>query len=92
MDDPTQYVQKYRKESQADTSNLVTYLSSMKKDSRYTDKQHYLRQGWEARGYTNGQIILIWFKEKQENLMIFARHNQAIGELRDFFKFFGIIS
>lgn len=91
LDNPEPFIEKYRKDKAVDTSSLVGYMSGFKADPKFTDKQHYLRQGWEARGFTNDSTALIWYKEKQENLLIFARGKQALQEIRDFLIFYNII-
>lgn len=91
MDDPRPFLEKYRKESKRDTSALTGYLAGMKADPKFTDKEKYLRQGYEARGFSNGRTYLVWWKEKKENLIIFTISKEAHVEIRDFLKFFRII-
>lgn len=91
LDQPKPFLEKYRKESKQDTSKLTGYLAGFKADPKYTDKEHYLRHGWEARGFSNNQVVLVWFKEKTEDLMIFAHSNDAVVEIRDFLRFFNVI-
>lgn len=91
MDDPNPFLTKYRKEKAVDTTKLITYLSGMKPLEKYTDKSHYLRIGYEARGFGNSNTILVWWKEKSENLLIFTGSKDAHVEIRDFLQFFRII-
>jgi hypothetical protein len=91
MDNPSDALSRYRKESQRETTQLVEILKGMKPDPRYTDKEHYLRIGFESRGYSNGDLVLIWLKDKKENLIICARSNDVIVRVRDFLKHFHII-
>lgn len=92
MDDPRSFLEKYRKESQRETNNLVNYMSGMKPNPKYTDKEKYLRDGYESRGFSNGSVILVWWKEKRENLFIFTSSKDALVEVRDFLKFFRVIA
>lgn len=91
IDAPASFIEKYRKESRKDTSRLVDYLKNLQVDAKFTDKEKYLREGYEARGYSNGKLILVWWKDKKESLFIFAPNNTVLSEVRDFMKFFGII-
>lgn len=91
MDNPKPQLELYRKESKREITNLVNLLSGMKPDDRYTGKEHYLRIGYEARGFSNGNIVLVWLKDKQESLFIFARDKDTLMSVRDFLKHFNII-
>lgn len=91
MDDPRSALEKYRKEIGRPIDHLVNSLKGMQADARYTDKEHYLRIGFESRGYSNGDLVLIWLKDKKENLIICARDNNTVADVRDFLKHFNII-
>jgi hypothetical protein len=92
IDNPNPFIEKYRKEAQKDTSNLVTVMSGFKADPKFTDKEKYLRQGWESRGFSNNHnSMLIWFKDNKESLIIFAPSKDLLQEMRDFFLFFNVI-
>lgn len=91
LDDPRVFLEKYRKETQKDTSVLVQLMMGMKEDPKYTDKEKYLRIGYESKGFSNGKIVLVWWKEKSENLFIFAHSKGDLMDVRDFLKFFSVI-
>jgi hypothetical protein len=91
MDDPRVFVEKYRKETQKDTSRLVDLINGMKEDPKYTDKEKYLRIGYESKGFSNGRLVLVWWKEKAENLFIFTHSKNDLMDVRDFLKFFSVI-
>lgn len=91
LDDPNPFIGKYRKESQQDTSNLARYIGGMKPNDKLTDKEKYLRDGYEARGFDNGRNYLVWWKDKKESLLIFASSKDDHMQIRDFLKFFNVI-
>ncbi|MNK64643.1 hypothetical protein D3C87_838910 [compost metagenome] len=91
LDDPNPFIGKYRKESQQDTSNLAQYIGNMKPNAKLTDKEKYLRDGYESRGFSNGRNYLVWYKDKKESLFIFASSKDDHMQIRDFLKFFNVI-
>ena len=91
IDNPAEAVQLYRKNKAVDTVALLDVLKGLKPDERFTDKEHYLRLGFEARGFSNDQLYLIWFKDKVESLLIFAKSQDRLVDVRDFLKAMNII-
>lgn len=92
INNPKPYVEKYRKESKTDTSRLITIINGLKVNPKFTDKEHYFRVGYEARGFSNSYLTLVWFKEKQEDLIIFAQTKEDLMLIRDFLKFYRVIN
>lgn len=91
LDDPRVFLEKYRRETQKDTSKLVELMSGLKEDPKYTDKEKYLRIGYEAKGFSNGKIVLVWWKEKTESLFMFSHSKGDLMDVRDFLKFYSVI-
>ena len=86
-----QFVSKYTIATKKDVSNLVTAFRGLQKNDRLTDKEHYLRQGFESIGFTSPEITLVWFKDDDEYLYIFAKNNETVMDIRDFFQYFKVI-
>ena len=91
LDGPSPFITQYRKTRVVDATRLMTLLDGMQPQEKYTDKSHYLRVGYEARGFSNGKVVLVWFKEKGESLIIFTQNKQDHMDVRDFLEFCQVI-
>lgn len=85
------HVNAFRRKAEFDAQKLQKLLDGIRKDERLTDKEHYLREGYESRGFSNRQVVLCWFKEKGEHLFVFAPDNDSVALIRDFLRHFGCI-
>jgi len=92
MDDPRPFIEKYRKESGVtDTTNLLELMKGFKPENKFTQKEKYLRAGYESRGFANAHMVLVWWKEKAEQLIMFAKSKENLVEVREFLKFYRVI-